>query len=111
MTQSLLRQFAVMWDCYGLEAVQQVPHASEHTFALLANKPKPVYPNIEMWALRARFNSQRHYEIYIVSAEPEFTEQHIRDMFEADPQTAADTIRRYGHQYWSDRELKSRVIT
>jgi hypothetical protein len=27
----------------------------------------------------------------------------IRDMFAADPQTAADIIREKGHQYYSDR--------
>jgi hypothetical protein len=32
-------------------------------------------------------------------------------MFDANPQTAADTIRRIGHKYHSDRETKERAIT
>jgi hypothetical protein len=31
-------------------------------------------------------------------------------MFEADPQTAADTIRRLGHKFYSDRATQSRAI-
>jgi hypothetical protein len=32
-------------------------------------------------------------------------------MFENDPQSAADTIRRIGQKYYSDRETKERAIT
>ena len=67
-------------------------------------------PNINMWELRARFNPQRNYEIYIITAVPGISEDDIRDMFEADPQTAADTIRRIGHKYVSHRETAERVI-
>jgi hypothetical protein len=60
-------------------------------------------PNINMWELRARFNPQRNYEIYIITATPGIDEDDIRDMFEHHPQTAADLIRERGHQYYSDR--------
>jgi hypothetical protein len=60
--------------------------------------------------LRARFNTQRNYEIYIVHATPEITQEDIVSMFEADPQTAADTIRRLGHKFYSDRATQSRAI-
>jgi hypothetical protein len=63
-----------------------------------------------MWRLRARFNTQRNYEIYIVHATPEITQEDIREMFEADPQTAADTIRRLGHKFYSDRATQPRAI-
>jgi hypothetical protein len=61
------------------------------------------------WQLRARFNSHRHYEIYIITATPGITEDDVRDMFEADPQTAADTIRRIGQKYYSDRQGPGRI--
>jgi len=102
--------FAIMWDCHGLEAVAKVPDPADHTFAVLANRPKPAMPNINMWELRARFNPQRNYEIYIITATPGISENDIRDMFEADPQNAADTIRRIGHMYVSHRDTKERVI-
>jgi hypothetical protein len=101
--------FAVMWDCNGLEAVQAVPAPADITFALLKGADPPVLPKLMHWTLRARYNSQRHYEIYLITATPGITEDDIRDMFEASPQTAADTIRRIGQKYYSDRREPSRV--
>jgi len=102
--------FAIMWDCRGLEAVQRVPNPADATFALLKGQEPPRPPNILHWQLRARYNSQRHYEIYIITATPGIDEDDIREMFEADPQSAADTIRRIGHKYYSDRAHEDRVV-
>jgi hypothetical protein len=102
--------FAVMWDCNSLEAVEQIPDPALSTFAVLQGQEPPRPPNINMWLLRARFNTQRNYEIYIVHATPEITRENIRKMFEADPQTAADTIRRLGHKFYSDRATQSCAI-
>jgi hypothetical protein len=60
--------------------------------------------------LRAQFNPQRHYEIYIVEATDGITEADIRDMFEADPQMAADTIRELGTVFYSDRATQKVAI-
>jgi hypothetical protein len=104
------RIYAVMWDCYGLEAVAEVPDPALATFALLKDQKPPETPNINMWALRARFNTQRHYEIYIINTTPEIEREDIVAMFEADPQTAADTIRRLGTRFYSDRRSESQEI-
>jgi hypothetical protein len=103
-------QYAIMWDCHGLEAVQKVPDPADTTFAILANKPRPKVPNLNHWQLRARYNSQRHYEIYIVTAVDGITADDIRDMFEANPQMAADTIRRLGTVFYSDRATQKAAI-
>jgi hypothetical protein len=102
-----LGQFAVMWCCDGLEAVQAVPTLAERSWAALGNKSLPDYPNINMWMLRARYNPQRNYEIYVVETNANITAQHIRDMFEESPQTAADTIRRLGRCMHSDRATRA----
>jgi hypothetical protein len=102
--------FAIMWDCYGLEAVARVPDPADRTFALLKGVEPPEVPNINMWELRARYNSQRNYEIYIITATPGINEDDIREMFEADPQGAADTIRRIGDKFYSDRQTRQPVI-
>jgi hypothetical protein len=103
--------FAIMWDCNGLEAVAKVPDPADTTFALLANRPKPALPNINMWELRARYNPQRNYEIYIITATPGISEDDIRNMFEADPQGSANTIRHIGQKFYSDRQTKERLIS
>ena len=104
------RTFVVMWNCYGLEAVQEVPDQSLATFAILKDQKPPELPNINMWRLRAQFNPQRHYEIYIVTATADIDRDAIREMFEADPQTAADTVRRLGQCYYSNRRSESEQV-
>jgi len=103
-------RFVVMWDCNGLEAVEQLPDESETTFALLKGTKPPTPPNIMHWRLRAQFNTQRHYEIYVFEATKGITAQDIREMFEAHPQAAADTIRRIGTVFYSDRQTQKAVI-
>ena len=105
------QQFAIMWDCYGLEVCQAVPSMADRTWAALADKDKElVYPQIEHWRLRARYNSQRHYEIWIVEAVDGIGSEDIVDMFNADPQSAADTIRKLGTCYYSNRNETHNVV-
>jgi hypothetical protein len=104
------QQFAIMWDCNGLEAVARVPNPADTTFALLKGQEPPRPPNIMHWQLRARYNTQRHYEIYIITATPGIDEEDIREMFENNPQSAADTIRRIGYKFYSDRVREDRVV-
>ena len=99
-----------MWDCNGLEAVEQLPDPAETTFALLKGTEPPKPPNIMHWRLRAQFNTQRHYEIYVFETVKGITAEDIRDMFEASPQTAADTIREIGTVFHSDRRTEKAVI-
>ena len=106
-----MTMFAIMWDCHGLEAVEAVPEPADTTFALLKGVEPPRPPNILHWELRARYNGQRHYEIYIITAQDGIDTDDIVEMFTNDPQTAADTIRRIGHKFYSDRETKERAIT
>jgi hypothetical protein len=74
------------------------------------SSPKHSYANPLHLKLRAQFNPQRHYEIYIFDAVEGISENEIREMFESDPQTAADTIRRVGHCFYSDRATQNDKI-
>jgi hypothetical protein len=105
-----LGYFAIMWDCQGLEAVARVPDPADTTFALLKGVEPPRPPNLGHWELRARYNSQRHYEIYLISAVAGINENDIRDMFDANPQSAADTIRRIGNKFYSDRREENQIV-
>ena len=104
-------RFVVMWDCNGLEAVEQLPDPAETTFALLkgVEPPKPQF-NIMHWRLRAQFNTQRHYEIYVFDTVKGITAEDICEMFEASPQHAADTIREIGTVFHSDRQTRKAAI-
>ena len=104
--------FLVSWCSEGLETVVNVTDLQQQeTFAILSNKPVTVSVNriYSMLLLRARFNTQRFYEIYSVEATDGITEDDIREMFENSPQTAADTIRERGAELYSDRQKPSRI--
>ena len=106
-------QFLVVWDNLGLEFCVDVTEDQQRRMwqQLKGERvSESRIPNINHILLRARFNSQRHYEIYTVEATDGITAEDIRNMFEASPQTAADTIRRLGHCMHSDRATKDRVL-
>jgi hypothetical protein len=103
--------FCVMWDCNGLEAIGEVVDPALKTWAVIANKPVPQENfNLEHWKLRARYNSQRHYEIYAIGVDGSITQEDIVDMFQRDPQYAADLIRGRGEKIYSDRRSAGEKI-
>jgi len=106
-----MRAFAVMWDCNGLEAIGEIVDPAMQTWAVLANKPVPREDfNIEHWKLRARYNTQRCYEIYAIGVDGNITQEDIAEMFKTDPQYAADLIRARGEKLYSDRRSHSEKI-
>lgn len=108
----MTHQFVVMWCNEGLEYVGDVTaEQGKKVWATLSNEEHRGMPNLLHMRLRAQFNSQRHYEIYFVNAVDGITEDDIRQMFCASPQTAADTIRERGECFYSDRlDCKQQVI-
>lgn len=106
--------FALMWDCNGLESIVNVSDiAKKRMWATLRNEDAdkiPVSPNLMHWELRARYNPQRHYEIYILEATDGITADDIVQAFKTNPQTMADTVRRIGHQFYSDRRQEQDAI-
>jgi hypothetical protein len=99
--------FLVSWDCNGLEAVINITdYEKETTWATLKNEDPPAKLSsmVNHLMLRARANSQRHYEIYTMQVAEGISDEDIRGMFDADPQGSADLIRDRGNQIYSDRE-------
>lgn len=107
-------QFIIMWDCNGLEVCCDVTAAQQKTVweKLKGELPSESgIPSLGHLLLRARYNPQRNYEIYTVEAVEGITADDIRNMFEENPQAAADTIRRLGSCFHSDRaDPSQRVI-
>ena len=98
---------ALMWDCNGLEAAVNVSDIRRKlVWARLKGediRKIPVEPNLTLWQLRAQFNPQRNYEIYLLEVADGVTVADIREAFESAPQEMADTVRRIGHKFYSDR--------
>jgi len=106
-------QFLIMWCNEGLECCIDVTEDQQRRmWQKLKGEQvsESTIPNYQHLLLRARYNSQRRYEIYTCKATDGITAEDIREMFEADPQGAADTIRRLGHCLHSDRAERQRVV-
>jgi hypothetical protein len=109
-----------MWDMTGLECLINVTAIQkehekwekENIFRILKDQVREIKPPsvpLDKMILRARVNSQRHYEIY--TFESELSEKYIKETFSSDPQVIVDAIRNVGHELYSDRVLqKTQVI-
>lgn len=100
--------FLLSWDMTGLEAVVNITMIEKgHVWEVLkngANAKKPDLNHIvNSILLRARYNQQRHYEVYTVWIDSSMDEDSIREMFDTDPQVSADLIRERGTKVYSDR--------
>jgi hypothetical protein len=109
--------FIFSWDCNGVEAIvpiSQYEHwDAENTFRILADKPterNPLDSIVRNLVLRARFNTQRHYEIYSIDCSLELDEQFWREQWAKEPQFTADLIRERGQKIYSDRATTKPVI-
>jgi hypothetical protein len=105
---------ALMWDCNGLEAAVNVTDIEkQRTWAVLQGRDSNQLlapPNLLMWRLRAQANPQRHYEIYLIEVEDGVTVNDICEAFRTTPQEMADTVRRIGHRFYSDRATEEARI-
>ena len=108
--------YLVYWCEEGLESVIPITEYeqwdSENTFRVLNNQEpvrNPLNQMIQNMMLRARVNSQRHYELYAIECDHSIQKADIEQMFEDDPQTAAELFRSRGHRLYSDRAEKNRV--
>jgi len=105
-----------MWDCTGLEYLEDITEY-EHwdalqTFEILKTgqgQTNPLGQRLSYMTLRARFNSQRFYEIYAFTSN-DSTKEDFVEMFETNPQGMADLIRANGVKIYSDRRSNQPVI-
>ena len=104
--------FLLSWDQLGLEACINVTQLEkEQVWDKLQGKKLPniLGSTTAQLVLRARYNPQRHYEIYSIWVDSVITERDIRDMFEETPQESADLIRTRGNKIFSDRAQPSEI--
>jgi hypothetical protein len=108
--------YLVYWCEEGLESVVPITEYEhwdrDNTFRVLNNQEtvrNPLNQMIQNMMLRARVNSQRHYELYAIDCDNSIDKTDIEQMFETDPQSAADLFRSRGHRLYSDRAEKNRV--
>ena len=108
--------YLVYWCSEGLESVVPIseyePIDIENTFRILNDEEpvrNPMNGIIQMMMLRARVNGQRHYELYAIDCVESITKEDLEQMFEDDPQAAADLIRSRGLKIFGERANTNKV--
>lgn len=121
--------YILSWDCNGLESVvpvseieKECAEAEKQLMWRILSNPDPEYtvagggPGAKLHEivnrllLRARFNPQRNYEIYMVTCDASITADTLTNQFKKNPQGMADLIRDRGTKLYSDRNTTKRVI-
>lgn len=97
-----MRYILASWDREGFECLEDISSKHPDIFdkaqvfeALKGNTPQknPLWQQISHMRLRARFNSQRCYEIYVFTTEDSIPFKDVEDWMIADPQSLVDWIR------------------
>lgn len=108
-------KFVVMWCNEGLEAVVDITQIErQQLLRSLSSGNGPSNGDFQFlnhMMMRARMNTQRHYEIYLITAVDGITKEDITEMFDNSPQTSAETIREIGKELYSDRATKKPLIS
>jgi hypothetical protein len=111
--------FLLSWDMSGLETVLDLTtleklRLEEEKIRMMKilSDPEARDPGDQTGAalnravqgilLRARVNSQRHYEVYTIQTDASVSERDIWELFNSNPQHAAELIRKRGNQLYSD---------
>lgn len=110
--------FVVTWCSEGLESIVDIgeiflreeAQEKEAVFNILSDKPHSKGPLrneithiVGRLKMRARMNSQRNYEIYMVMTDEAITKDILEQLFEETPQEIVDMIRENGTVLLSNR--------
>jgi hypothetical protein len=118
--------FLVSWDMTGLETVIDLSEVEarrkqadkERVWNTLASPDlvdpgnpieRQISSTVNAILMRARINSQRHYEVYTIHTDSSVAEKDVWTMFADNPQGAADLIRDRGTKLYSNRMRKGEI--
>lgn len=115
-----MRYYIVSWDNQGVEFFEEITEhhpdnwAKDHLFDSIKQSrrvEKKLGFSLNSLILRAQFNSHRHYEIYVFTADDDMEPSDVRAWFDSDAQGFADWVREH-HSYkvYSNRKTQKDVI-
>lgn len=107
------KRWLAMWDCYGLEYIYNLSEFEEsQTWSVLMEQESPIEPptDVRNLILRAQFNDQRNYEIYVFEADSMLDKQSLKQQFDRNPQQIVDLIRNQGFKIYDCRRIREPVI-
>lgn len=96
------------WDCHGIESIIPITQYEEwdktNTMRILKGERQirnPLDDIVRNLLVRARYNSQRGYEIYAVDCDESMDETFWIKAWNENPQSTAQLIRDHGHKLYS----------
>lgn len=115
-----MRYYIVSWDNLGVEFFQEITEhhpenwAKNHLFDTIKQSKKVEKPlgfNLHALILRAQFNTQRHYEIYVFNSEDNIGPEDIQEWFTTRPQDFANWVREnHSYEVYNNRKTTKDVI-
>lgn len=100
-----------MWDCNGLECLFDITDLEHDAMiAGLKNESYKIPFNLSTLMIRARYNSQRSYEIYTFEIDGEMSREEMADLFNENPQYFADLVRQKGVKIYSDYTANTKKV-
>ena len=108
------QKFLLFWDIFGLESAVNLDRAVQRRTEAVLKGEQPTDPDIgeliNMFKMRAQFNTDRQYELYAIGLPAHLTQDCIHDMFEQNPQGMVDLVRSRGVKLMSNRYRPIAVI-
>ena len=119
MTKKKNHHYLAMWDMLGLECLYDVDSymkefeewEKKKVVSILKEEQGPAKPTgipLQMLILRAKFNSQRAYEIYEFNSTLKYKE--LKEAFNDNPQPIVEWIRENGYKVYSDYVKQERKM-
>jgi hypothetical protein len=113
------KHYLAMWDSQGLECLFDVGFymyqynewEKQKVISILKEERTPNQPQgvpLQMMILRAKFNSQRSYEIYEFNSTLKYKE--LTEAFNDNPQPIVEWIRENGKKVYSDYVKQTRKM-
>lgn len=98
-------RFLIVWNTLGLEEIVDIQDLEQQdTMNRLKNEPaRSIRETLNYFSMRARYNAHRIYEMYSIHTSEDVSKDDLVDLFEQDPQAAADLIRERGTKILSQR--------
>ena len=118
-SKNKVKHYLAVWDCNGLESLHDVDRhmdkyyewEKQKVISILKEERIPDQPlgiPLQMLILRAKFNSQRAYEIYEFNSTLKYKE--LTEAFSDNPQPIVEWIRENGKKVYSDYVKQDRKM-
>lgn len=106
-----MKKWLAYWCNEGFEHIKEITQyehwGQQQLIDILSDRQpqhNPLNQLINNMTLRARFNPQRSYELYVFKSTADLELQDLQDWASSDPQTFVNWIRGNGIKLYSDHE-------